>query len=180
MITQKFCRINIETGLYIEDHLLEIPENIEEAIVLGLPHDLETGDFSIPSPPPDCVEPPDEYSRFFHPKYDGMQWREGLSSEEIEEALRPKEPQWEQLLTELRGSPAWTKAANAALSKNSIQGFWTMLYITISSVRNLDDFNLALTGLRQEMSKAAIGDFTGNELASLNEILVGCGFPAVA
>ncbi|MBD1857701.1 MULTISPECIES: hypothetical protein [Leptolyngbya] len=165
MITKQVYRVDAASGSLIEPVILEIPENIDEAIALGLPHDPETGEFSVPPAPSDCVElhPP---QGLYRPKFDGLQWREGLSPEEIA-VLNPLHPNWEQLQASLRGTPLFGKA----MGTTNVNA-WSLLLFALGTSRNIDDLLFAVQQVRIGLAE----DFTQAEIEELNTILADCDF----
>ncbi|BAS54242.1 hypothetical protein NIES2135_05080 [Leptolyngbya boryana NIES-2135] len=164
MITKQVYKFDAE-GFLAEPLVMEIPENIEEAIVLGLPHDPETGEFSVPPVPYDCTEL-HPTPGLYRPKFDGMQWQEGATPEEIAE-LNPAHADWEQLQARLRGTPLFGKAM-----LTSAVNAWSLLLFALGTSRNVDDLLFALSVVRAGMPE----DFSQTETEELNAILADCGF----
>ncbi len=80
-----YRKINIETGMFIEDCIFSERPMIEQGGVMKL--DPRYIDVPVPS-------------GFFHPRWDGKKWVEGLTQEEIAELTKPvlQEPTVEERL----------------------------------------------------------------------------------
>ncbi len=84
---------------------------------------------------------------FFHPKWDGAQWAEGLTEQEIKELSHPSpNPDWSGLLEWLMppnelGSKAYAKAK----TDNKTNAIWTALQTTLASTRNIERLALLLS-----------------------------------
>lgn len=194
MLIKKVARIDLETGLWKEDVILEIAENLEDAKLLGYPiaketrrketpeyleepqdlkdlkaqkasleamppnnitrdaidatelqiltlqtqieearskpqfEEIET--YQVPPLPQDLIEkeiPQD--SGFHHPKWDGFNWIEGLTAEEIA-AKNPPLPNWNEFLKDL-----YATDLDEALAQTSATHWFPRLELAI---RNQD------------------------------------------
>lgn len=84
---------------------------------------------------------------------------------------------WEGLIAALRGTPIWAKTFSAAGRTVKANAAWTLLYGTLTATRNLEDLQFAIAEMRGAMrGVSAIGDFTPEELATLNQLLQDHGF----
>ncbi|MBH8566699.1 hypothetical protein I8748_31880 [Nostoc sp. CENA67] len=86
-------------------------------------------------------------------------------------------PDWDKLISLLHNSPEWARAYAAAERTLKANTAYTTLLTTLSSFRRLENLEFAIAKLREAMSGiAGIGDFTSEEITSINQKLTDCGF----
>ncbi|MCC5636343.1 hypothetical protein LC593_10825 [Nostoc sp. CHAB 5844] len=89
-------------------------------------------------------------------------------------------PNWDALIASLENSPEWGKAYTAAERTLKANTAFTTLLTTLTSLRRTETLEFAIAKLREAMSGiAGIGDFTLEELASINQKLAAAGFDLV-
>ncbi|MBW4443070.1 MAG: hypothetical protein KME10_17890 [Plectolyngbya sp. WJT66-NPBG17] len=90
----------------------------------------------------------------------------------LPEFTAPVTENWTGLIDSLRGTLIWQKSFTAAGRTVRANAAWTLLYGTLTSTQSLPDLAFAIAELREAMRGiTAIGDFTSEELDSLNQKL---------
>lgn len=86
-------------------------------------------------------------------------------------------PDWEGLVGTLRGGPILGKAYSAGDRTLKAQNAFSLMMVTLTGTKNLDDFVFSLERLREAMRGIAqVGDFTVEELEAIADLLSVNGF----
>ena len=86
-------------------------------------------------------------------------------------------PNWDKLILLLDNSPEWGRVYAAAEKTLKANTAFTTLLTTLTNLRKVETLEFALAKLREAMSAiSGIGDFTAEEIASINQKLTDCGF----
>lgn len=89
-------------------------------------------------------------------------------------------PNWSGLLSDLRGSEVWEKSFIAASTSIAANAAWTLLCSTLTGTnRHLPDLMFSIGALRAAMINSEVGDFTADQVATINTIMVDRGFPEI-
>ncbi|RCJ20116.1 hypothetical protein A6S26_05190 [Nostoc sp. ATCC 43529] len=84
---------------------------------------------------------------------------------------------WDKLISLLDSSPEWGKAYAAAEKTLKANTAFTTLLTTLTSLRKTETLEFAIARLREAMSNiSGIGDFTAEEIASIDGKLEAAGF----
>ncbi len=84
---------------------------------------------------------------------------------------------WDKLISFLDSSPEWGRAYGAAEKTIKANTAFTLLLTTLTSLRKIETLEFALNKLREAMSGiSGIGDFTTEEIASIDGKLEAAGF----
>ena len=151
---QKFIKIDPQTKLYIEDIISDYENLLIDNV---LPADIVTK--NIPG-------------GLYLPRWDGTQWTEGLTTNEIKARLPKESPDWEQLAEDLRGTILFTKAYGAAEQSVAVQLALTFFNSTITASRSLKDLQFFTQDLVNKLGKT----LTAEDIESLNKILESNNF----
>lgn len=103
---------------------------------------------------------------------------EALSWEEPEAFVIPSLPlDWDKLIAALDSSPEWERAYTASERTLKANTAFTTLMSALTSIRKVETLQFALAKLREAMSGiSGLGDFTTEEIASINQKLAQAGF----
>ncbi len=89
----------------------------------------------------------------------------------------PQYLDWDKLITLLDSSPEWGRVYAAAEKTLKANTAFTTLLTTLTNLRKLETLEFAIAKLREAMiGISGIGDFTAEEIASINQKLAECGF----
>lgn len=84
---------------------------------------------------------------------------------------------WDMLVASLFNSPEWAKAYSASEKTLKANTAFTTLLTTLTNLRRVETLEFAIAKLREAMTGiAGIGDFTTEEIASINGKLTAAGF----
>lgn len=108
-----------------------------------------------------------------------LEWVNGGNVAEDPDPL-PSIPNWKQLENSLRNTPLWAKVFQASTLSLKAQSAYNLLYGSLTTTHNLDDFRFSITFLRASMSEIVeIGDFTTEEISTINALLFNSNFDIV-
>lgn len=86
-------------------------------------------------------------------------------------------PNWEKLILLLENSPEWAKAYAASEKTLKANTAFTTLLTTFANLRKVENLIFAIAKLREAMAGiSGIGDFTAEEINSINQKLAESGF----
>ena len=89
-------------------------------------------------------------------------------------------PNWSGLLSDLRGSEVWEKSFIAASTSIAANAAWTLLCSTLTGTNmHLPDLMFSIGALRVAMINTEGGDFTADQVATINTIMADRGFPEI-
>lgn len=88
-------------------------------------------------------------------------------------------PDWSGLLSDLRGSEVWEKSFIATSTSIAANSAWTLLYGTVTNTKHLPDLMFSIGALRNAMVNTEGGDFTADQVATINTIMTNRGFPTI-
>lgn len=84
---------------------------------------------------------------------------------------------WDKLIAALDSSPEWERAYTASERTLKANTAFTTLMSALTSIRKVETLQFALSKLREAMSGiSGLGDFTPEEIASINQKLEAAGF----
>lgn len=84
---------------------------------------------------------------------------------------------WDKLLKKLRSTPIWAKTYEASTKTIKANSAFTVLYGTLTSAHDEADLVWSFAQMREAMAGiAAIGDYTAEEIAQINQWLSDSGF----
>jgi len=111
---------------------------------------------------------------------EGHRW-DGDTNTWLLPAMPLKDNDWERLQASFRGTALMGKCFTAAGQDLTCNAAFTMLYGAITQTRNLDDFAWSLGQMRAAMTaNPEIGDFTPEEINSINAALTDAGFESIS
>lgn len=89
----------------------------------------------------------------------------------------PASSNWDLLLSSLHNSPEWDRAYTASERTLKANTAYTTLLTILATTRHIDGLQNILAKLREAMSAiSGVGDFTPEEIASINGKLAAAGF----
>jgi hypothetical protein len=84
---------------------------------------------------------------------------------------------WDKLTSLLDNSPEWGRAYSAAERTLKANTAFTTLLTTLTTLRKIETLQFVIAKLREAMSAiSGLGDFSAEEIASINQKLTECGF----
>ncbi|MCC5644812.1 hypothetical protein LC607_18075 [Nostoc sp. CHAB 5824] len=84
---------------------------------------------------------------------------------------------WDRLISLLDSSPEWGRVYTAAERTLKANTAFTTLLSTLTNFRKIETLEFAIAKLREAMiGISGVGDFTAEEIASINQKLADCGF----
>lgn len=84
---------------------------------------------------------------------------------------------WDKLISLLQNSPEWGRAYTASERTLKANTAFTTLLTTLTTLKKTETLEFALAKLRESMSAiSGLGDFSAEEIASINQKLIECGF----
>ncbi|MDM9583079.1 hypothetical protein [Nostoc sp. GT001] len=84
---------------------------------------------------------------------------------------------WDKLILLLDSSPEWGRVYAAAEKTLKANTAFTTLLTTLTNLRKVETLIFAIAKLREAMTGiSGVGDFTSEEIASINQKLTDCGF----
>jgi hypothetical protein len=86
------------------------------------------------------------------------------------------QPDWDKLLSSLRGSALFSRAYAGGDESLAVQNAFTLIQVSLSSSRNLDDLTFAFNRLRDALKNTSVGDFTTEELQAIASLLTESNF----
>ncbi|MBW4670423.1 MAG: hypothetical protein KME60_24160 [Cyanomargarita calcarea GSE-NOS-MK-12-04C] len=87
------------------------------------------------------------------------------------------EENWDKLISLLQSSPEWAHAYTAAERTLKANTAFTTLLSSLTTLRKVETLQFALAKLREAMSSiSGLGDFSAEEIASINQKLTDSGF----
>jgi hypothetical protein len=86
------------------------------------------------------------------------------------------QPDWDKLLSSLRGSTLFSRAYAGGDESLAVQNAFTLIQVSLSSSRNLDDLTFAFNRLRDALKNTGVGDFTTEELQAIASLLTDSNF----
>lgn len=111
-------------------------------------------------------------------RWDGSEWVE--IPPVVFPPFIPIGPDWAGLLSDLRGSEVWAKSFVAASTSIAANSAWTLLYSTLTGTnRHFPDLMFSIGALRNAMAATEGGDFTADQVATINTIMTNRGFPEI-
>jgi hypothetical protein len=88
-----------------------------------------------------------------------------------------KTENWDRLISLLDSSPEWGRVYAAAEKTLKANTAFTTLLTTLTNLRKVETLEFAIAKLRVAMAGiSGVGDFTSEEIASINQKLTECGF----
>lgn len=103
---------------------------------------------------------------------DFLEWR---AVDSATSALTQNGPDWDGLISDLRGSAIWVKVFQAASTNLAANAAWTLIQSTLTSTRHIEDLQFGISQLRSGMDT----DFTKTEVKALNKIFSDRNFAIV-
>ena len=92
----------------------------------------------------------------------------------------PIGPDWDGLLSDLRGSEVWAKSFVAASTSIAANSAWTLLCSTLMGTnKHVPDLIFAIGALRAAMAATDDGDYTKTQVTAINKIMIDRGFPKI-
>jgi hypothetical protein len=89
----------------------------------------------------------------------------------------PQIQDWDKLISLLDNSPEWGKVYTAAEKTLKANAAFTTLLTTLTNFRKVETLEFAIAKLRGSLiGISGVGDFTTEEIASINQKLTDCGF----
>ncbi|MBW4677769.1 MAG: hypothetical protein KME52_28375 [Desmonostoc geniculatum HA4340-LM1] len=89
----------------------------------------------------------------------------------------PSTPDWGKLIALLDSSPEWGRAYAASEKTLKANTAFTAMLTTLTNFRKTETLEFALAKLREAMTGiSGVGDFTAEEIVSINQKLTDCGF----